>query len=264
MAGALACDVGAQADSHAFIVRVLIRSSYAINLSSSSATRITTSAPLATFVAHPASPSVPRCRDVHLQLLQEKDGFTPIQLVVSTYQSLQELMKHVEVGQSWLELVCEAVGTSSELVLRPSATRSDDSTRLPSVRRMTLAERIKSQIEWYLDPDRMAADRFLVEQARQTLSPVSNALLSPTHAFIISPFSSRVLCIQARDHSDWVPISQVLSFPRMRKLCHVRRYLEIRTPSLSSQFRLNTRPSAATDQCCCSRSLLFLQIGSLG
>jgi len=43
-------------------------------------------------------------------------------------------------------------------------------------------------VEWYLSSSRLAADRFLSEQAR--------------------------------DHDGWIPIATLLSFPRMRKLCH--------------------------------------------
>ena len=45
-----------------------------------------------------------------------------------------------------------------------------------------------AQVEWYLSSSRLAADRFLSEQAR--------------------------------DHDGWIPIATLLSFPRMRKLCH--------------------------------------------
>ncbi|KAL1495395.1 hypothetical protein AB1Y20_016763 [Prymnesium parvum] len=128
-------------------------------------------------------------KDVHLQLLQERDGFTPLQLVVSTYQAVQMLLKH-ESASRGIELVCEALLSSSELVVRTDAVQQpgEPAPHVPAVRRMTLPEKIKSQVEWYLDADRMAADQFLVEQAS--------------------------------DHDGWVLISHLLSFPRMRKLCH--------------------------------------------
>ena len=118
--------------------------------------------------AVPTGPHASRAsRDVHLQLLQENDGFTPLQLVVSTYQTVQALVKHVDSSQAWLQPVCEALTSSSELVLRSTAALADATNNQPAaVRRMTLPEKICSQVEWYLDPDRMAADRFLVEQAR--------------------------------------------------------------------------------------------------
>ena len=57
-----------------------------------------------------------------------------------------------------------------------------------SVRRKSLAERIIAQAEYYLGSERMAADSFLMELASV--------------------------------YDGWVPIATVLSFPRMRKLCH--------------------------------------------
>uniref|UniRef100_A0A7S3ANS8 HTH La-type RNA-binding domain-containing protein n=1 Tax=Haptolina ericina TaxID=156174 RepID=A0A7S3ANS8_9EUKA len=126
-------------------------------------------------------------KDVHLQLLQENDGFTPLQLVVQTYQTVQQLIQPLDAGQDWVRLVCEALSSSSDLVVRRPLIDATNQ-RAAAVRRMTLPEKIRTQVEWYLDADRMAADRFLVEQAR--------------------------------DHDGWVPIGSLLSFPRMRKLCH--------------------------------------------
>ena len=47
---------------------------------------------------------------------------------------------------------------------------------------------VLAQIEWYLSSSRLAADKVLMEQSR--------------------------------DYDGWLPISTLLSYPRMRKLCH--------------------------------------------
>ena len=111
-------------------------------------------------------PSVGRpacCRDVHLQLLQEGDGFTPLQLLVSTYQELQALVQVTDAAH-WPRLVCEALGSSSELVLRAGADPDDGSKA--AVRRMTLAEKIRSQVR-----------RVLASQHTLSLTPHSSSLL---------------------------------------------------------------------------------------
>jgi hypothetical protein len=53
---------------------------------------------------------------------------------------------------------------------------------------MSLSEKIVSQVEYYLEPARMAADRFLLQEAH--------------------------------DNDGFVPIGVLLTFPRMRKLVH--------------------------------------------
>jgi mRNA deadenylase 3'-5' endonuclease subunit Ccr4 len=119
-------------------------------------------------------------KDVHLQLLQEKDGFVPLHKIVSSYAAVQQLVDSKRVS---LDSIPEAIESSSELevVKRPSSSAS-------LVRRKTLAEKICSQVEWYLDEKRLASDRFLYETS----------------------------C----DHDGWIPVSTLLSFPRMRKLCY--------------------------------------------
>jgi len=124
-------------------------------------------------------------KDVHLQLLEDKEGFANLEVVCSTYTQTRVLLQQAALPGSAARIMREALESSSELVLRPAARGADG----PSfVRRMTLAEKITCQVEFYLDPSRMASDRFLIEQAR--------------------------------DHCGFVPIGTLLSFPRMRKLCH--------------------------------------------
>ena len=119
-------------------------------------------------------------RDVHLQLLAEQDGYTPLDALVRTYEPVRALLAPAPAqGLTPAQLLDEAVSSSSELV-RSSAGGS--------VRRKSLAERIIAQAEYYLGSERMAADSFLMEQASV--------------------------------YDGWVPIATVLSFPRMRKLCH--------------------------------------------
>lgn len=121
-------------------------------------------------------------KDVHLQLLEDAHGFAKLDDICATYTQTRLLL---QAAPSHATLLREALETSSELVLRPPATAADGSG---SVRRMSLPEKIICQTEWFLDPSRMAADRFLIEQAR--------------------------------DNAGFVPIATLLSFPRMRKLCH--------------------------------------------
>ena len=118
-------------------------------------------------------------RDVHLQLLAEQDGYTPLDALVRTYEPVRALLAPAPAQLTPAQLLDEAVSSSSELV-RSSAGGS--------VRRKSLAERIIAQAEYYLGSERMAADSFLMEQASV--------------------------------YDGWVPIATVLSFPRMRKLCH--------------------------------------------
>ena len=117
-------------------------------------------------------------KDVHLQLLQEDDGFVPFHKILQSYSSVGQMMGH----HMPLETIPEALASSAELVVRAPAADTS------SVRRKTLAEKICSQVEFYLDEKRLASDRFLYETT----------------------------C----DHDGWIPVSTLLSFPRMRKLCH--------------------------------------------
>ncbi len=63
-------------------------------------------------------------KDVHLQLLQETDGFIPLHLLFSTYVQLQQLLQQVVANpNNGLEarqaaVVAEALESSSELVVR--------------------------------------------------------------------------------------------------------------------------------------------------
>ena len=128
-------------------------------------------------------------KDVHLQLLAEPDGFIPLGRVVESYGTVGELVTTACAGQTDAArafLLLEALGSSAELVVQPAA--GPLASALGRVRRKTLAEKIISQVEWYLDPSRLAADRYLYEQ-------------------------------QA-DHDGLIPLATLLSFPRMRKLCH--------------------------------------------
>ena len=139
-------------------------------------------------------------KDVHLQLLQETDGFVPLTKIVSSYSSVQQLAPLLQQPPGVIDAIralADAVQSSSELVVRlpsrqegspqiaPAATSPE---RSPCVRRKTLAEKICSQVEWYLAAERLQADRFLYETT----------------------------C----DHDGWIPLQTLLSFPRMRKLCH--------------------------------------------
>ena len=135
-------------------------------------------------------------KDVHLQLLQETDGFVPLAKIISTYSNVRQLnallspegepkkTKNPYLNEK--EPLIDALDSSAELVIHsPKRLASPESSK---VRRKTLAEKICSQVEWYLAAERLQADRFLYETS----------------------------C----DHDGWIPVSTLLSFPRMRKLCH--------------------------------------------
>ena len=119
-------------------------------------------------------------KDVHLHLLHESDGFVPLHQIISSYSSVHQLLSTGEP----LPSVPEALASSAELVVRASSPSPEHI----QVRRKTLAEKICSQVEWYLDGERFSSDRFLYETS----------------------------C----DHDGWIPVCTLLSFPRMRKLCH--------------------------------------------
>ena len=133
-------------------------------------------------------------KDVHLQLLQEGDGFVPLSKIISTYSNVKQLNtllspEPTKTKNPYLnekEPLIEALDSSAELVIHsPKRLASPETSK---VRRKTLAEKICSQVEWYLAEERLQADRFLYETT----------------------------C----DHDGWIPVSTLLSFPRMRKLCH--------------------------------------------
>ena len=131
-------------------------------------------------------------KDIHLHLLAEPDGYTPMHLLFSTYSQLQQLMQQVQApSPAALEalqqaVVREALETSSELVVRPP--QPGGASPFGAARRKTLPERVMQQVEWYLSGNKIVTDRFLAELSK--------------------------------DHDGWVPIASLLSFPRMRKLCH--------------------------------------------
>ena len=87
-------------------------------------------------------------KDVHLQLLQEADGFTPLHLILSTYSQLQQLLQHVaplpgvDPKAHQAAVVAEALDSSSELVLRPP---QPDVAPFGAARRKTLPERVVQQ-----------------------------------------------------------------------------------------------------------------------
>ena len=87
-------------------------------------------------------------KDVHLQLLQEADGFTPLHLILSTYSQLQQLLQHVaplpgiDPKAHQAAVVAEALESSSELVLRPP---QPDLAPFGAARRKTLSERVVQQ-----------------------------------------------------------------------------------------------------------------------
>ena len=87
-------------------------------------------------------------KDVHLQLLQEADGFTPLHLILSTYSQLQQLLQHVaplpgvDPKAHQAAVVAEALESSSELVLRPP---QPDVAPFGAARRKTLPERVVQQ-----------------------------------------------------------------------------------------------------------------------
>ena len=108
-------------------------------------------------------------KDVHLQLLQETDGFVPLTKIVSSYSSVQQLAPLLQQPPGVFDAIralADAVQSSSELVVRlpsrqegspqiaPAATSPE---RSPCVRRKTLAEKICSQVEWYLAAERLQA-----------------------------------------------------------------------------------------------------------
>ena len=140
-------------------------------------------------------------KDVHLQLLEEEGGggYVALPKIISTYSTVQQLVAALgSIKGSFVSLV-DALKSSAELVVRspepPAAAAANGGKSGGSndqlafcIRRKTLAEKICSQVEWYLDADRLSTDRFLYETT----------------------------C----DHDGWVPIQTLLSFPRMRKLCH--------------------------------------------
>ena len=126
-------------------------------------------------------------KDVHLHLLQDADGLVPIGKIISSYQNVKALAGnlHYQASEAAIALA-EALESSAELVVKSPASRlSADGAK---VRRKTLAEKICSQVEWYLEPEQLQADRFLFEATV--------------------------------DHDGWIPVQTLLSFPRMRKLCH--------------------------------------------
>ena len=136
-------------------------------------------------------------KDVHLQLLQDKpEGFVSVSKLVSSYpnvgQLVQRLNSHGSLGSKDPQrTLVEALSSSAEVVVKNASLAGGAGGSAPpslAVRRKTLAERICSQVEYYLECDRMSSDRFLYETS----------------------------C----DHDGWIPIPTLLSFPRMRKLCH--------------------------------------------
>ncbi len=135
-------------------------------------------------------------KDVHLHLLQDTDGYAPLERIASTYHQFGELIVHAAVASSGAPtdvakafVLREALASSAELVMVPppdhGAARAG---KLGLVRRKTLAEKICSQVEYYLGDERLQQDRYLYEQQR--------------------------------DFDGWIPIATLLTFPRMRKLCH--------------------------------------------
>ena len=118
-------------------------------------------------------------RDVHLQLLAEQDGYTPLDALVRTYEPVRALLAPAPAqGLTPAQLLDEAVSSSSELV-RSSAGGSVRRRASPSG---SLRRRVLPGV------GADGCDSFLMEQASV--------------------------------YDGWVPIATVLSFPRMRKLCH--------------------------------------------
>lgn len=87
-------------------------------------------------------------KDVHLQLLQEADGFTPLHVILSTYSQLQQLLQQaaplpgIDAKAHQAAVVAEALASSSELVLRPP---QPDLAPFGAARRKTLSERVVQQ-----------------------------------------------------------------------------------------------------------------------
>ncbi|EOD29371.1 hypothetical protein EMIHUDRAFT_449888 [Emiliania huxleyi CCMP1516] len=133
-------------------------------------------------------------RDLHLQLLQDEEGYAPLDQVVRSYAQLSQLVDAARgPAARRAALVREAVSSSAELVLQgeEEGGRHDGGGKAPiggQLRRMTLLEKICTQVEWYLTRRDVAGDGFLMEQLS--------------------------------DPDGWVPISTLCAFPRMRKLCH--------------------------------------------
>ena len=98
-------------------------------------------------------------KDVHLQLLQEADGFVPLPKIVSSYSSVRQLASKIinpALSSSDLELV-EAVSSSADLVVQ-SSPKLNSAVDGAKIRRKTLAEKICAQVEWYLAEERLQGE----------------------------------------------------------------------------------------------------------
>ena len=96
-------------------------------------------------------------KDVHLQLLQETDGFVPIRKLISTYAAVQRFAPMLSAlgPLDGVLSLAEAIGSSAELVVRlppknsagpPGLAPPASPEGAPCVRRKTLAEKICSQV----------------------------------------------------------------------------------------------------------------------
>ena len=100
-------------------------------------------------------------KDIHLHLLAEPDGYTPMHLLFSTYTQLQQLMQQVQAPSAAAleaqqqQVVREALETSSELVVRPPQP-GNAAAPFGAARRRTLPERVVQQVR-----GRRAAGRHL-------------------------------------------------------------------------------------------------------
>ncbi|KAJ1617408.1 hypothetical protein T492DRAFT_850107 [Pavlovales sp. CCMP2436] len=148
------------------------------------------------------------CKDLHLQLLEDKEGFASLDMVCSTYTASRMLLQAVASPAACAALLREALDSSSELVHRQPAASEDGSGW---VRRMSLVEKVTSQVEYYLNPARMAADQFLIEQAEE--------------------------------NGGYVNIATLLSFPRLRKL--VSPQIAAVAHVLSKSPKLEVSPNSA-------------------
>lgn len=124
-------------------------------------------------------------KDLHLQLLEDREGFALVDTVCSTYRRTQALLQLLPNPALQARLVRDAIECSAELCFKAPEKVED---RMGYVRRRTLSEKICAFAEWVLEPPRLASDRFLFE-----------------------------VC---SDHEGYVPVATLVALPRMRKLCH--------------------------------------------
>ena len=173
-------------------------------------------------------------KDIHLHLLAEPDGYTPMHLLFSTYTQLQQLMQQVQAPSAAAleaqqqQVVREALETSSELVVRPPQP-GNAAAPFGAARRRTLPERVVQQVRGRRAAGRhpnnspMAARRgsrlvgLLTPRRPACLPDPGSAAASWQVEWYLSRnkvATDRFLAELSKDHDGWVPIASLLSFPR--------------------------------------------------